>query len=40
MLLGPLAVEELYQGKGFSIIIVKKGLEIAKIKNENIFLYS
>ena len=34
LLLGPLAVSNLFQGKGFGKILVRKGLEIAKQKNE------
>ena len=35
LLLGPLAVSDLFQGKGFGKILVRKGLEIAKLKNES-----
>ena len=34
LLLGPLAVSDFFQGKGFGKILVRKGLEIAKQKNE------
>ena len=34
LLLGPLAVSDHLQGKGFGKILVRKGLEIAKQKNE------
>ena len=40
LLLGPLAVSDLFQGKGFGKILVKKGLEIAKQKNEVICFVS
>ena len=32
LLLGPLAVSDLFQGKGFGKILVRKGLEIAEKK--------
>ena len=32
ILLGPLAVSDLFQGKGFGKILVRKGLEIARQK--------
>ena len=32
LLLGPLAVSDLFQGKGFGKILVRKGLEIANKK--------
>ena len=40
LLLGPLAVSDVYQGKGFGKILVRKGLEIAKLKNETICFVS
>ena len=40
LLLGPLAVSVLFQGKGFGKILVKKGLEIATQKNETICFVS
>ncbi len=40
LLLGPFAVSDLFQGKGFGKILVKKGLEIAKLKNEIICFVS
>ena len=40
LLLGPLAVSNLFQGKGFGKILVRKGLEIAKLKNESICFVS
>ena len=40
LLLGPLAVSNLFQGKGFGKILVRKGLEIAKQKNEAICFVS
>ena len=40
LLLGPLAVSDLFQGKGFGKILVRKGLEIAKQKNEVICFVS
>ncbi len=40
LLLGPLVVSDLFQGKGFGKILVKKGLEIAKIKKEAICFVS
>ena len=40
LLLGPLAVSDLFQGKGFGKILVKKGLEIAKLKNKFICFVS
>ena len=40
LLLGPLAVSNLFQGKGFGKILVKKGLEIATKKNETICFVS
>ena len=40
LLLGPLAVSDIFQGKGFGKILVRKGLEIAKQKNEAIFFVS
>ena len=40
LLLGPLAVSDLFQGKGFGKILVRKGLEIAKLKNESICFVS
>ena len=40
LLLGPLAVSDLFQGKGFGKILVRKGLEIAKQKNEAICFVS
>ena len=40
LLLGPLAVSDLFQGKGFGKILVRKGLEIAKLKNETICFVS
>ena len=36
LFLGPLAVSNPFQGKGFGKILVRKGLEIAKLKNETI----
>ena len=40
LLLGPLAVDKNYQGKGFGKNLVYKGLEIAKSNNEKICLVS
>ena len=40
LLLGPLAVSENLQGKGFGKILVRKGLELAKLKNETICFVS
>ena len=40
LLLGPLAVSDVFQGKGFGKILVRKGLEIAKLKNETICFVS
>ena len=40
LLLGPLAVSNLFQGKGFGKILIRKGLEIAKQKNEAICFVS
>ena len=40
ILLGPLAVSDVFQGKGFGKILVRKGLEIAKLKNETICFVS
>ena len=40
LLLGPLAVSDHLQGKGFGKILVRKGLEIAKLKNESICFVS
>ena len=40
LLLGPLAVSDLFQVKGFGKILVRKGLEIAKKKNEDICFVS
>ena len=40
LLLGPLAVSDLFKGKGFGKILVRKGLEIAKQKNEVICFVS
>ena len=40
LLLGPLAVSDPYQGKGFGKILVRKGLEIAKLKKESICFVS
>ncbi len=40
LLLGPLAVSDLFKRKGFGKILVKKGLEIAKQKNEAICVVS
>ena len=40
LLLGPLAVSVLFQGKGFGKLLVRKGLEIAKQKNEAICFVS
>ena len=40
LLLGPLAVSDLFQGKGFGKILVRKGLEIANQKNEAICFVS
>ena len=40
LLLGPLAVSDLFKGKGFGKILVRKGLEIAKQKNEAICFVS
>ena len=40
LLLGPLAVSDFFQGKGFGKILVNKGLEIAKLKNETICFVS
>ena len=40
LLLGPLAVSHLFQGKGFGKILVRKGLEIAKKNNETICFVS
>ena len=40
LLLGPLAVSDLFQGKGFGKILVRKGLEIAKKKKEVICFVS
>ena len=40
LLLGPLAVSVLFQGKGFGKILVRKGLVIATQKNENICFVS
>ena len=34
--MGPLVVSNLFQGKGFGKILVRKGLEIAKLKSESI----
>ena len=36
LLLGPLAVSNLFQGKDFGKILVRKGLEIAETNNETI----
>ena len=40
LLLGPLAVSDHLQGKGFGKILVRKGLEIATQKNETICFVS
>ena len=40
LLIGPLAVSDLFQGKGSGKILVKKGLEIAKKKKEIICFVS
>ena len=40
LLLGPLAVSDLFQGKGFGKILVRKGLEIAETNNETICFVS
>ena len=40
LLLGPLAVINLFQGKGFGKVLVRKGLEIAKLQNETICFVS
>ena len=40
LLLGPLAVSDHLQGKGFGKILVRKGLELAKLKNETICFVS
>jgi len=40
LLLGPLAVSGHLQGKGFGKILVRKGLELAKLKNETICFVS
>ena len=40
LLLGPLAVSNHLQGKGFGKILVRKGLELAKLKNETICFVS
>ena len=40
LLLGPLAVSDNLQGKGFGKILVRKGLELAKLKNETICFVS
>ena len=40
LLLGPLAVSVLFQGKGFGKILVRKGLAIATQKNETICFVS
>ncbi len=40
LLLGPLAVSDLFQGKGFGKILIRKGLEIVKSKNESICFVS
>ena len=40
LLLSPLAVSDLFQVKGFGKILVRKGLEIAKKKNEDICFVS
>jgi len=40
LLLGPLAVIDHLQGKGFGKILVRKGLELAKLKNETICFVS
>ena len=40
LFLGPLAVSDFFQGKGFGKILVRKGLEIAKQKNEVICFVS
>ena len=40
LLLGPLAVSNLFQGKGFGKILVRKGLEIAETNNETICFVS
>ena len=40
LLLGPLAVSDNLQGKGFGKILVRTGLELAKLKNENICFVS
>ena len=40
LLLGPLAVSDHLKGKGFGKILVRKGLELAKLKNETICFVS
>ena len=40
LLLGPLAVSDLFQGKGFGKILLRKGLEIAETNNEIICFVS
>ena len=40
LLLGPLAVINFFQGKGFGKILVRKGLEIAETNNETICFVS
>ena len=40
LLLGPLAVSYLFQGKGFGKILIRKGLEIAETNNEIICFVS
>ena len=40
LLLGPLAVSVLFQGKGFGKILLRKGLEIAETNNEIICFVS